>query len=258
MTTFFFLNDQINVCPSQECTHDVKRLQFDPIQKIHTDHSSSQQTEGPPSPGRSRSTREGGHPAVAGRLGFRRNALLEFPGREFSLSRRGRGSLCAERRAKREPTSPTGSWWRGRLPSRLLTCGLRLFQTPRALLPGSPSPPGMLPSPPGSHAVPCFLDCRSRVYCTENGQHTVLRSVHDQDRFRNHRVEGEMRLCPAPSFCCANELGWLWSHFLIVSIIVRRLEGARFGDRSGTLDIRRGGRPLSDPHCSRRWSGVCA
>lgn len=109
------------MCPSQECTHDVKRLRFDPIQKIHTDHSSSQQTEGPPSPLRSRSTRKGGHPAVAGRLGFRRNALLEFPGREFSLSRRGRGSLCAERRAKREPTSPTGSWWRGRLPSRLLT-----------------------------------------------------------------------------------------------------------------------------------------
>lgn len=47
LTTFFFLNDQINVCPSQECTHDVKRLQFDPIQKIHIDHSSSQQTEGP-------------------------------------------------------------------------------------------------------------------------------------------------------------------------------------------------------------------
>lgn len=101
--------------------------------------------------------------------------------------------------------------------------------------PWEPIPPGMLPSPPGSHAVPCFLDCRSRVYCTENGQYTVLRSVHDQDRFRNHRVEGEMRLCPAPSFCCANELGWLRSHFLIVSIIVRRLEGARFGDRSGTL-----------------------
>lgn len=167
LTTFFFLNDQINVCPSQECTHDVKRLRFDPIQKIHTDHSSSQQTEGPPSPGRSRSTREGGHPAVAGRLGFRRNALLEFPGREFSLSRRGRGSLCAERRAKREPTSPTGSWWRGRLPSRLLTCGLRLFQTPRALLPGSPFPPGCCLLPRGP--TPC------RAFWTVVRAYIVLR-----------------------------------------------------------------------------------